>query len=219
MPHPAVLFDLDGTLADTAPDLVGALNAVLRETKRPPIPLEIGRWWVAGGSVRLIAEGFSVSDVEAKQHPARNDLLDHYGSHICELTTLFPGIAEVLDTLDASATPWGIVTNKPSVYTEALISALQLETRAATVVSGDTLPVSKPDPRPLLLACEKMEVYPSDCVYIGDDRRDMTAGRAAGMKTMAVTWGYGQPEEINTWGADFIIESPTEILVALASNP
>jgi 2-phosphoglycolate phosphatase len=214
MAHPVFLFDLDGTLADTAPDLVEALNAALTREDLPVVNLDVARWWVAGGSVRLIAEGFGLPEASARDHPARTALLDHYGRHICKHTRLFEGIAELLEALDTRGCRWGIVTNKPTVYTTPLLEALALDRRAAAIVSGDTLPVSKPDPAPLLLACRQMEVAPGQCIYVGDDRRDVSAGQAAGMSTVAVTWGYGWPDEIPHWGADQVVKRPAEILTA-----
>mgnify|MGYP003331419537 CR=1 FL=1 len=212
MQEQGILFDLDGTLADTAPDLVGALNHVLLAAGRDPVPLETARWWVAGGSVRLIAEGFRISPAEAKASPERQQLLNVYGAHICEHTRLFPGIAELLEWLESQAIPWGVVTNKPGRYTDPLLRELQLQSRASAIVSGDTLAVSKPDPAPLLLASGKIQRAAAQCVYVGDDHRDVVAGRGAGMTTVAVDWGYGRPEEIPAWRADVEVSKPSEIL-------
>lgn len=212
MQEQGILFDLDGTLADTAPDLVGALNRVLLSAGRDPVPLETARWWVAGGSVRLIAEGFHISPAEAKASPERQQLLNVYSAHICDHTRLFPGIAELLEWLESQAIPWGVVTNKPGKYTDPLLRELQLQSRASAIVSGDTLPVSKPDPAPLLLASEQMQSAAARCVYVGDDYRDVVAGHEAGMTTIAVDWGYGRPVEITGWGADIEVSKPSEIL-------
>jgi len=213
-----VLFDLDGTLADTAPDLVDALNAVLIGAGRQPVTLEHGRWWVAGGSVRLIQKGFNLSLKQASTSPLRQQLLDYYEEHLCEKTRLFLGIEKLLIEFDRQMMPWGIVTNKPARFTEPLVKALGLHDRAASIVSGDTLSRSKPDPLPLLHACDESGVAANRTVYVGDDLRDIVAGKASGMATAAVTWGYGHPSQIPNWKADWVICQPWDILERLRLN-
>jgi 2-phosphoglycolate phosphatase len=213
-----VLFDLDGTLADTAPDLVGALNAVLNGAGRQSVTLEHGRWWVAGGSVRLIQKGFNLSLKQASDSPLRQQLLDYYEEHLCEKTRLFRGIEKLLNELDRQLMPWGIVTNKPARFTEPLVKALGLHDRAVSIVSGDTVSRSKPDPLPLLHACDESGVEANRTVYVGDDLRDIVAGKASGMATAAVTWGYGRPSQIPSWEADWVICQPWDILESLRLN-
>ncbi|MDB3946325.1 HAD-IA family hydrolase [Gammaproteobacteria bacterium] len=213
-----VLFDLDGTLADTAPDLVDALNAVLIAAGRPTVTLEHGRWWVAGGSVRLIQKGFNLSLEQASISPLRQQLLDYYEEHLCEKTQLFLGIDKVLNELDRQMMPWGVVTNKPARFTKPLVKALGLHDRAISVVSGDTVSRSKPDPLPLLHACDESGVAANRTIYVGDDLRDILAGKASGMATAAVTWGYGDPSQIPNWEADWVICQPWDMLEKLRLN-
>ncbi|MBT4107134.1 MAG: HAD-IA family hydrolase [Proteobacteria bacterium] len=211
-PETTFLFDLDGTLADTVPDLIHALNTVLNEENQRSISIDEGRWWVAGGSTRLISEGFALPPSVSAKSPFRDRLLQHYLTGICVGTTLFEGIDDLLESLDSRRSPWGIVTNKPARFTIPLLKALGLASRAAVVVSGDTLSVAKPDPAPLLHACTVMNVSASNCIYVGDDERDIIAGASAGMSTIAVSWGYGKPEEIPNWCADHVVSSASDIL-------
>ena len=210
-----VLFDLDGTLADTAPDLVAALNCTLRSLGRPEVDLGVARWWVADGSVGLIQNGLQITKEEARSSPHRQRLLQEYSRNLCTKTQLFSGIKEVLAGIEKRGIPWGIVTNKPQRFTKPLLAALGLDARAGSVVSGDTLNQSKPDPAPLRLACEEMGVLPSNGVMIGDDLRDIDAGRAGGMRTIAVTWGYRREYEAKDWGADQMALNPAELLLAM----
>ncbi len=199
-----VLFDLDGTLADTAPDLVAALNSVLLSLDRTEVDLATARWWVAEGSVGLIKNSLRITAKQAQASPYRQQLLEAYAGNLCVRTRLFPGIPHILEKLELRQIPWGIVTNKPTRFTHPLLKQLELNRRAKVVISGDTLSRAKPDPLPLLHACESIGVDPSDTVFIGDDRRDVLAGRAAGTSTVGVTWGYSRSEETSSWGADQI---------------
>jgi len=214
VPHCA-LFDLDGTLADTAPDLVSALNTVLVSEGRAVVPLSTGRWWVAEGSIGLIQNGFDIAREEAIHSPLRKQLLEEYHTNLCVKTRLFPGVRELLRTLDHRSIPWGIVTNKPARFTDPLLSKLELDTRVRSVVSGDSLSRAKPDPLPLLHACKEIGVAPSHTIFVGDDRRDIVAGKAAKTVTVAVTWGYGAPQDAKTWGADHVVSSAGELLPVL----
>lgn len=210
-----VLFDLDGTLADTAPDLVAALNHTLRSLGRTEVDLDVARWWVADGSVGLIQNGLKITKEEARSSPHRQSLLEEYFRNLCTQTELFPGIRDVLAGLEKRNIPWGIVTNKPQRFTKPLLAALGLDARAGSVVSGDTLSQSKPHPAPLQLACEEMGVPPDGGVMIGDDLRDIDAGRASGMRTIAVTWGYRPADQAKDWGADRIALNPAELFSAM----
>ena len=210
-----VLFDLDGTLADTAPDLVAALNVVLTSLGRAAIDLATARWWVAQGSVGLIQNGLRMTAQDARNSPHRQALLQEYARNLCTQTRLFPGIPRVLETLEERGIPWAVVTNKPKRFTEPLMAALGLDVRAGSVVSGDTLKTSKPDPSPLQHACKELGLAPQGGVIIGDDSRDIAAGHAAGMQAIAVTWGYARPEETTGWGADQVVSSAEELLSAL----
>ncbi|MDP6552441.1 MAG: HAD-IA family hydrolase [Arenicellales bacterium] len=209
------LFDLDGTLADTAPDLVSALNVVLVSAGRTAVPLKTARWWVAEGSVGLIQNGFAITREEARHSPLRQQLLEEYYANLCVKTRLFPGVSELLGTLDHRNIPWGIVTNKPARFTAPLLSKLKLDLRARSVLSGDSLSRTKPDPLPLLHACKEIGVAPSRTIFIGDDLRDVVAGKAAKIATVAVTWGYGVPQDAKTWGADHVVSSAWGILPIL----
>ncbi len=209
----AVLFDLDGTLLDTAPDLAKALNHVLLHNGRQPLPYENIRRVVSHGGRALIELGFGFESEVADFEQLRQQLLAYYKENICVHTQLFSGMPEVLDALEKHAITWGIVTNKPGWLTNPLLRELDLFHRAACVVSGDTLPERKPHPAPLLYACTLIGAEPNTCLYVGDAERDIEAGRNAQMQTMAALFGYllenDQPE---TWGADTLIKAPSEIL-------
>lgn len=213
MPIEALLFDLDGTLADTARDLGGALNRLLQEEGRPPLPLESLRPHVSGGAGALLRAGFGLTPSDPAFAEYRQRFLDQYESAICRETVLFPGIADLLVRLDDRKIPWGVVTNKMERFTRQVVSALGLELRAACVISGDSAARLKPAPDPILLACTQAGVLPAATLYIGDDLRDIQAGKAAGTGTIAVRWGYlGTDSNIATWGADRIIDEPQELL-------
>ena len=207
-----VLFDLDGTLADTAPDLAAALNATRRAAGHPPLPLAQIRPHVSHGAAALIRLGFGLTPEDSAYPPIRDHLLTHYRDHIAEQTRLFPGITDLLDTLVAQALPWGIVTNKPGWLTTPLVAALPLPHPPATVVSGDTLAQSKPAPEPLWHACREAGCAPERTLYIGDAARDIEAGKRAGMVTLAARYGYVEPADaIEQWGADAIIDQVAAI--------
>jgi len=204
----SVLVDLDGTLVDTAPDLVAALNAILVRENRSEVTLQQARHWAAGGSVRLVKEGFGISASDLRFPGLRQALLDHYAEHLCIETRLFPGMNELLQDIESKGWPWGIVTNKPAFLTHRLLHLLGLTERAATVICGDTLKHSKPHPAPVLKACKDIGILASTTLFAGDDLRDIQAGRAAGSHTAAVTWGYSAPEDNpRNWQADHVLES------------
>lgn len=215
-PPRAVLFDLDGTLADTAPDLANALNATLRHFQREPLAYGRIRPVVSHGGRALIQLGFGLQPDEPGFDERRRYLLDFYAANLCRETVLFPGMAELLLQLEATGLAWGIVTNKPAWLTDPLIAAMQLDQRAACVVSGDTCSRSKPHPEPILHACSLIGCAPTDTWYVGDAGRDMQAGRAAGCKTVAALYGYLHPEDPPAqWGADLVIDHPDALRAAL----
>jgi N-acetyl-D-muramate 6-phosphate phosphatase len=209
----AVLFDLDGTLADTGLDLAGALNAMLLADGRPPLPYAEVRPWVSWGALRLIRLGYGDHLDAARTAALRGRFLACYEACLCRESRLFPGIPEVLAALESAAVPWGIVTNKPGWLTEPLLAALGLGDRAGTVISGDTLPFAKPHPMPLLHAARELGLPAARCVYVGDNVRDIEAGRAAGMYTIAAAWGYIPADDDPAgWQADRLLHEPEQLL-------
>jgi N-acetyl-D-muramate 6-phosphate phosphatase len=208
----AVLFDLDGTLLDTAPDLIHALNTVRREQGLGALPYAIARTQVSHGSSGLIRLGFPDLDDNARE-PLRLRLLDVYRAHLAVGTALFPYCQQVLDSLAARQMSWGIVTNKPAFLTDPLLDALGLQPPAGCVVSGDTLPQRKPHPAPLLLAATQLGLPATHCLYVGDAERDVQAARAAQMPVLVARYGYlGPDDDPDSWQADAYIDSPHEIL-------
>lgn len=207
----AVLFDLDGTLLDTAPDMVGSIHQLQLEEGEDLIDYEIGRAHVSNGAVGLLRVAFN--DIEdARREQLRKRFLEIYAGRLALYTVLFPGMAEVLGRLDNFNTPWGVVTNKPSAFTEPLLRELHLRERCACVVSGDTVAQRKPHPEPLLHALAQMGNHTGVAVYIGDARRDVIAGKAAGMMTVAALYGYIPAEEDpHTWGADALVSDPSAL--------
>jgi len=219
-PASTVLFDLDGTLLDTAPDLAAALNATLQLNGRDALPFEYIRPVVSHGGRALIELGFGIDPQNPGFEPLRKQLLDLYEANIATHTSLFPGMAEVLEELERRGIRWGVVTNKPGWLTEPLLDALGLSSRASCVVSGDTLEERKPHPAPLLHACTLAGSQPADTMYVGDAERDIEAGRNAGMRTLVALFGYlmehDRPED---WGADALIKQPADILEHLGHPP
>jgi len=206
-----VLFDLDGTLADTAPDLAGALNHVLKAHNYEPLPYETIRPHVSHGGIALTTLGFG------KDHPEFDslykELLAHYENNIANETTLFAGMNDLLTNLEANNLNWGVVTNKPAWLTEPLMQALKLTSRAATIISGDTLEQRKPHPAPILHACNQAGSEAAECIYIGDAERDIEAGNAAGMRSIVALFGYiAESDKPNEWNAHASINHPKEIL-------
>lgn len=210
----AVLFDLDGTLVDTAPDLVGVLNRLLREADLPPVPYAIARNEVSNGAAGLIRLGFGAHHAAERYETLRARFLAVYADSVCANSKPFLGLEEILTAI--SGCTWGVVTNKPHAFTMPLLDRLGLTEGCRSIVSGDRLEQQKPHPAPLLLAADELEVSPGRCVYVGDAPRDIEAGRAAGMKTIAVAYGYIRPsEDISRWGADVIVRRPNELKRAI----
>ena len=209
----AVLFDLDGTLADTAPDLGAALNRVRGDRGLPPMPLARLRPYASHGARGLIGAGMAVAPGEPRYEELRDAFLAHYAAALCVDSVLFADVDAILDALEARALPWGIVTNKATRYTTPLLRLLRLSPRAGAVVCGDTLPFAKPHPAPLTEAANRLGVAPERCVYVGDAQRDVDAGNAAGMRTLVARWGYIAPEETpEAWSADGILDAPAALL-------
>lgn len=192
MPIAGVLFDLDGTLLDTAPDMGGALNELLAECGEPALPAGRIRPCVSNGAAALVRLGFADAD-PARHERLRLRFLELYSRRLARETRLFPGGDELLCALETAGVPWGIVTNKPGWLTDPLLEALGLAARASVVVSGDTLAEKKPHPAPLQHAAARIAVAPAAIAYLGDAERDMVAARAAGMRAVAATWGYVDP--------------------------
>ena len=208
----AVLFDLDGTLADTAPDLAYALN-------QPPLPYESIRPVVSHGGMALIKLGFGLAPDTPDFEERRERLLSIYAENLCRATGLFPGMGAVLSRLETDGLPWGIVTNKPAWLTDPLIAALQLERRAACVVSGDTCNRRKPHPDPILHACQLLGRDPRHTWYIGDAGRDIQAGKSAGCLTIGALYGYLHPDDPpDAWQADLTIDRPEQLLDLLRDD-
>ncbi len=207
----AVFFDLDGTLIDTAPDMVDTLQTLQHDHGVAPVAYELGRTYASNGAMGLLRLGFP--DLDDDQRKAMlPEYLDRYAGTVTARSRLFAGLEALLAELDAARVPWGIVTNKPAYLTAPLLDALALANRAACAVSGDTLPVRKPDPGPLLHACELAGVDPAQAVYAGDSSRDIQAGTAAGMATVAAAYGYVVAgDDPADWGAEGIAADPEEL--------
>jgi len=208
----SILFDLDGTLLDTAPDLVMALNGVLRAHDQSVLPLEVARPYVSRGARGLLQCGFGLSEDSPDYAAYVEEFLGLYRESLCEHTTLFDGMSALLDSLDEAKCLWGVVTNKAAGLTVPLLKEIQLFNRLHVLVSGDTLPEKKPSPRPLLYACNKAGMLPEETIYVGDDRRDIEAANAAGMLSVAARYGYYDVSDSpDNWGADIVIEHPGEL--------
>lgn len=211
----AVLFDLDGTFADTAPDLQYAVNRMRSARRLPPLPIHITRPVTSMGARGLIGVSFDIAPGHPDYLALREEFLEIYGANLCHESRLFDGIDDLLRGLEARSVQWGIVTNKAERFARPLIERFNLDGRCSCIVGGDTTPHIKPHPEPLLAACQKLSLNPAECIYVGDDERDVAAARAAGMKSIAVAYGYlngGQPD---AWGADAVIERPQDVLIHL----
>ena len=208
-----ILFDLDGTLVDTAPDLGHALNLQLQKYGKPPLSDAQIRPFASHGSRGLLGLGFGITPEDANFIKMRDEYLDLYESVLTRSPTLFEGMQTALDGIAAKGFGWGIVTNKPGRFTVPLIKSLALYQDAVCVISGDDAPKPKPSPETLLLACQHAQVDPRSCLYVGDAERDIQAGRAAGMKTVLAMYGYiDEADKPLDWGADAVITAPTELL-------
>lgn len=213
-PPRAILFDLDGTLADTAPDLAAAVNLMRSARGLAPTPYEALRPVASAGARGLIGAAFGIGPDHAEFAAMRTEFLDNYAAAIAIHTCLFDGIREMLEGLEQAGLQWGIVTNKPARFTDALVPLIGLE-GAGCVISGDTTPHAKPHPQPLLEAASRIGLASEACWYVGDDLRDIQAGRAAGMPTIGAGWGYCGNSEPVTWEADALAGHPLELLELL----
>ena len=208
----AVLFDLDGTLFDTAPDFIVVLNQLRHQEQLPPLPDETIRSVVSNGARALVALGFGKDEGDPAFDGLRQRLLDLYLAHLAEKTVPFPGIEELLDSLSAHDIAWGIVTNKPEAYTVPLMMAFEHLPTPGAVICPDHVTNRKPDPEPVLLACSQIGCRPEEAVYVGDHERDIAAGRAAGMPTIACSYGYiDAGDSAANWGADHLVDSADQI--------
>jgi phosphoglycolate phosphatase len=206
-----VLFDLDGTLVDTAPDLIACLNKALKIHGFSEVTSDKLKPFISHGAVAMIRNSVGQADKKT-QEKILETMLDCYQNNIAEHSQFFSGIAETLDTIESLGLKWGIVTNKRERFTNPLVDALMLTDRVACVVSGDTTANSKPHPEPMLTACKQANVKPEECVYIGDAVHDIDAGKNANMKTLAAIYGYLKADDNpHTWGADALIESPEQL--------
>lgn len=212
-PYAGIFFDLDGTLADTAPDLVAAANQLLTARHLDPKPYELLRPYASAGARGLLEGAFGINPDHADFPMLRDEFFSNYEKALLVDSKLFDGIDHLLDQMDAASLPWGIITNKSERFTKPLTELMGLHQRAITTVSGDTTPHSKPHPEPILHAARVSNIDPTKSIYVGDDLRDVLAGKAAGMKTVAAAYGYcGCKEPPEDWGADFIINSPLDLL-------
>lgn len=218
-PVRAVLFDLDGTLLDTAPDLADALNYVLQLEQRQPLSFETIRPAVSNGAEGLMRLGFGDSLDKERSMQLRKELIGYYQENICKKTTLFDGMSELLSAFKQRGISWGIVTNKPAYLTDPLAAELGLNRQTDCIISGDTTAHSKPHPEPILHACKQLNRTPNECIYIGDAQRDIEAGNRAGMRTVIAKYGYiANFDTLNSWDADGTIDHPESLLNWLDEN-
>ena len=213
-----VLFDLDGTLVDTAPDLILCLNKALSSHGFATVDADTIKPFISFGAVAMINESLNQSVSEALQADILETMLNLYQNNIAEHTVFFKGMSDTLDAIEAQGLKWGVVTNKRERFTNPLMDALKLTDRASCMISGDTTANPKPHVEPMLAACKQAAVKPGECVYIGDASHDIIAGKNAQMKTLAALYGYLKAVDTpETWGADALIESPEQLATWIAS--
>lgn len=212
MSRPGFLFDLDGTLADTAPDLVATLNRLLVVHGRPPMPYAIARNHASHGAAGLLRLGFGLGAGTPPSDELRQEFIADYTRHGHHNSRLFMSLEDLTSVVSSCRAAWGIVTNKPAALAESLLARLGLQGLPGVVVGGDTLPQRKPHPAPLQHAARALGIEPRDCIYLGDAERDVEAGRAAGMRTVATSYGYIRPgEDFTRWNADAQVDHPRKI--------
>lgn len=214
----AVLFDLDGTFADTAPDLTYALNVMRDQRGLPPVPLSAARPVTSTGARGMLAVGFSLTPENAGYAAMREEFLGLYEANLCRQSCLFPGMHTVVRELNGRSIRWGIVTNKATRYARPLLDILAADLDCGCIIGGDSTPHLKPHPAPLLAGSRALGIESHDCVYVGDDLRDIQAGRAAGMATVAVRYGYLNGSDPDAWGADAIIDTAAGLLKLLGGT-
>ena len=217
----AVLFDLDGTLVDTAPDFVRVLNAIRTRYQRPALPYETIRAVVSAGARAMVQTGFPEYPLDSPEFlKIRQEFLDLYSQELAIESRLFDGMEPLLQALESRKVPWGIVTNKSRIYSEPLLAGLALDRRCAVLVCPDDVTRTKPDPEPMFLACRQLGVDPVHTIYIGDHVRDIEAGRNAGMPTVAAAWGYiNTGESVDDWAADYRADRVEDLGRLLLDHP
>lgn len=209
----SLLLDLDGTLVNTAPDMVGALNRLLAKYKQPLADVKEASKLVSNGGRALVLHGFGqhISDETATE--LTQEFLQIYKQYVCVESTLYEGMLETLEYCETNKLLWGVITNKPIELAKDVLSGLGLLERCSILLGGDSLPVRKPDPVPMLHSCMVLNLAPSQCLYVGDHIRDIQAGNAAGMDTAAALWGYiNDSEDPNTWDAKYMVRQPSGLL-------
>ncbi|MBA4256697.1 MAG: phosphoglycolate phosphatase [Polaromonas sp.] len=212
----AVLFDLDGTLIDSAPDLGAAAEKMRIERGLPPLGLDAYRSMAGAGAKGMMGVAFGLQPDALDYDSFKTEFLNNYQSAMTVHTRAFQGVDELLGALNTNTMPWGIVTNKAERFTLPLVSSMAVLSPSKVVVSGDTTPHAKPHPEPLFEAARRLGLTPGECLYVGDDERDIVAGRAAGMPTVAALYGYlGAKTDVSAWGADYFIEHPSHLLKLL----
>jgi phosphoglycolate phosphatase len=215
----AVLFDLDGTLLDTAPDFHWVINQLLSENSLPAQPYAELRKHVSNGANALLKAAFELSDGDSKLPSLHQQMLNLYDQHLAIDSKLFPGIESLLTTLEKEQIPWGIVTNKPERFTTPILSALTLSIRSASPICPDHVKKPKPDPAPRLLACQQIQAAPQDCIYIGDPIRDIDAGNRADMFTIGALYGYiNESENSDSWNANAYVKHADQILSVIDAH-
>ncbi|AGA86540.1 phosphoglycolate phosphatase, chromosomal [Pseudomonas sp. SCT] len=208
----AVLFDMDGTLLDTAPDFIAVAQAMRVARGLAPVPAQQVRDVVSGGARAMVLSAFDVDPLSDEFEELRLEFLERYQEHCAVHSHLYDGMAELLDEIERSNLLWGVVTNKPLRFAEPIMHQLGLASRSAVLVCPDHVARSKPDPEPMLLACKQLDLDPSAVLFVGDDLRDIESGRAAGSRTAAVRYGYIHPEDNpSNWGADVVVDHPLEL--------
>ncbi len=213
-----ILFDLDGTLLDTAADFTRVLNAMLAKAGRAEVPYQLVRNQVSNGARAVVELGFGISPEDSSFPPLLERFLDNYAANLADETSLFPGMDQVLTQIEQRGQSWGIVTNKPSRFTDPLLAQIGLAERCAVAICPDHVTHRKPHPEPILLACQQLGCAPDEGVYIGDHLRDIESGRSAGMMTIACRYGYiSEDDDLASWQANHIVENTTELALLLAS--